>query len=358
MKKTKETKKRIMIIGAISYPNRNSSLGGCTVLMENFLNYCQKNKIDFIHISTNRWEGHLAFLRNFLYLFCRFLIALPRVQIVMINASYNGAFRVFPILAPICKLSGRKIVFRMFAGSYRQLYEKEPVWSRFIARRALKMADLVMGETQKVTAFFRELLGAEKKIIWFPNVRTGETEIFQRPYRKKFVFISRILESKGVDLILKVMKTLPADYSCDFYGPIVEKKYNADYFSSSQTAYKGVLAPSQVRETLLDYDVLLLPTYCTGEGYPGIIIEAMEQGMPAISTWFGGIPEIINDGSNGILIPTQDPAALKDAMQTITPESYQNLSCNARQAFLETFDANTVNTRIHKEIMKTITAEK
>lgn len=47
-----------MIIGAISYPNRNSSLGGCTVLMQNFLNYCQKNKIDFIHISTNRWEGH------------------------------------------------------------------------------------------------------------------------------------------------------------------------------------------------------------------------------------------------------------------------------------------------------------
>lgn len=55
-------KKKLLIIGAISYPNRNSSLGGCTVLMENFLNYCQKNKIDFIHISTNRWEGHLAIL--------------------------------------------------------------------------------------------------------------------------------------------------------------------------------------------------------------------------------------------------------------------------------------------------------
>lgn len=347
-----------MIIGAVSYPNRNKSLGGCTVLMENFLQYCQNNKVDFIHISTNRREGRLAFIQNFLYLFLRFLVNLRRVQIVMINASYNGAFRVFPIIAPICKLFKKKLVFRMFAGSYQQLYENEPAWSRFITKHALNMADAVMGETKNVIAFFRQLLGDKKNIIWFPNVRTGETENFKHSYHKRFVFISRILESKGVDLIMEAIKDLPDDFSCDFYGPIVEPQYSAEYFSTPKTSYKGVLNPSSVRETLINYDVLLLPTFCTGEGYPGIILEAMEQGMPSISTEFGGIPEIITNGYNGLLIPPRDISALKNSMLSLTEENYRVLSVNARQAFLDTFDANTVNARILSEIMRTMTAEK
>lgn len=103
MKRTKEKNFRIMIIGAISYPNRDKSIGGCTVLMENFLQYCKNSKVDFIHVSTNRWEGRLAFLRNFLYFFCFLHLLLNSIPAVRWPFIHLFLFRTFTTLK-LCPL--------------------------------------------------------------------------------------------------------------------------------------------------------------------------------------------------------------------------------------------------------------
>jgi glycosyltransferase involved in cell wall biosynthesis len=59
-------------------------------------------------------------------------------------------------------------------------------------------------------------------------------------------------------------------------------------------------------------DFFCLPTL--HEGLGSSILEAMSAGLPVIATRVGGIPEIIEDGRNGILIPPSDPGALADAM--------------------------------------------
>jgi glycosyltransferase involved in cell wall biosynthesis len=60
-------------------------------------------------------------------------------------------------------------------------------------------------------------------------------------------------------------------------------------------------------------DVLVLPSY--QEGLPMVVLEAMSAGKPVIATSVGGIPDLIEDGINGILVAPHDPVSLKKAFE-------------------------------------------
>ncbi len=59
-------------------------------------------------------------------------------------------------------------------------------------------------------------------------------------------------------------------------------------------------------------DIFVLPSY--DEGLPTVLIEAMAMERPVIATTVGGIPEIVEDGFNGILIPPRDDEAISEAI--------------------------------------------
>ncbi len=69
---------------------------------------------------------------------------------------------------------------------------------------------------------------------------------------------------------------------------------------------------SDVSEVLSCCDLFVLPS--RAEGLPNALLEALAAGLPVIATAVGGVPDIIEDGVNGVLIPPQNPAALADAL--------------------------------------------
>jgi len=60
---------------------------------------------------------------------------------------------------------------------------------------------------------------------------------------------------------------------------------------------------------------LVLPSYT--ESFPMVILEAMSMGVPVVATPLGGIPTLVRDGENGILVPPGDPHALARAIMMI-----------------------------------------
>lgn len=190
------------------------------------------------------------------------------------------------------------------------------------------------------------------RIRWFPNCRKpSPVAKLKSGYHKRFVFISHMREAKGVDLLLEAADKLPEDYVVDLYGSIHDGKYaNPDYFSGHRARYCGALSTEEVLPALAKYDVLVLPTYCPTEGYPGIIIEAMSLGIPTIATRLGGIPELITDGDNGILITPQDANALRQAILSVSADNYAAMATAARKRFDAYYNSDVINNRVWGEM--------
>ena len=71
----------------------------------------------------------------------------------------------------------------------------------------------------------------------------------------------------------------------------------------------------KIREIMVNMDILALPSW--EEPFGLVILEAMASGVPVIAANSGGVPEIIKDGENGLLIPPRSPEALSQAILKI-----------------------------------------
>jgi len=98
-----------------------------------------------------------------------------------------------------------------------------------------------------------------------------------------------------------------------------------------QTAWNRRLPNRAVAAALDRSTALLLPS--RSEGLPRIAIEALERGRPVIGASAGGIPDVVEDGVNGILVEPESVPGLSDAMLTVArePDLAGRLAAGARQ---------------------------
>lgn len=343
------TKKRLLIIGAVPHPDNLKTYGGTTTLMQNFLDYCREHHYAVSHIDTLRFSNKWF---NMLYFGLRFVVEVCRCQVVMYNASVNGAFTLFYYTAPLAYALQRRVVFRKYGGNFFSQIEAEAPMKRIRMIQLLNRASVLYFETQVLVERFKGLLARPERIKWFPNCRRPATVARCGEYGRRFVFISHIREEKGVDVLLEAAEALPPGYTVDLYGSIQDERYAASgYFEGKRARYRGALKTEEVLPTLARYDVLVLPTHWKTEGYPGIIIEAMSLGIPTISTPIGGIPELITDGRNGLIIQPHDAEALRQAMLSIDAERYERMAAAAHKRFDEAYNSDVVNAQVYHDMM-------
>jgi len=84
-------------------------------------------------------------------------------------------------------------------------------------------------------------------------------------------------------------------------------------------------------------DIFVFPTYF--ELFPGVILEAMQFGKAIVTTFEGSIPEIIDNGKNGLLVPQKNPIALAEAIEILfhDPEKRKEMGKEAQRKFFSEF---------------------
>ncbi|MBS3763504.1 MAG: glycosyltransferase family 4 protein [Planctomycetes bacterium] len=99
---------------------------------------------------------------------------------------------------------------------------------------------------------------------------------------------------------------------------------------------------SDVPELLAEADMFALSSW--GEGLCSTLLEVMASDLPIVATAAGGVTDVIEDGYNGILVPTRDPEALADGIIRMAsdPALAQRMVENARHVVREKFSAKSL----------------
>ena len=115
----------------------------------------------------------------------------------------------------------------------------------------------------------------------------------------------------------------------------------------------GAKDQGAVRELLSQTTLMALPCVVGEDGnrdaLPTVLLEALAAGLPAVSTPVTGIPEILDDGRCGLLVPERDPAALAAALARLLDDGglRDDLACRGRQRAEELFNMHVNARRLH-----------
>jgi len=101
------------------------------------------------------------------------------------------------------------------------------------------------------------------------------------------------------------------------------------------------------RALLPAFDLLVVPSVAR-EGFSLAAIEAMDAGIPVVASRVGGLPEVVDEGRTGILVPPDDPAALAGAVMALLdrPERRRLLGAEGRRQVESRFRAEAMGRRI------------
>tara|TARA_B100002051_G_C16665125_1_gene601320 strand:+ start:249 stop:1259 length:1011 start_codon:yes stop_codon:yes gene_type:complete len=114
---------------------------------------------------------------------------------------------------------------------------------------------------------------------------------------------------------------------------------NEDLIASGRLKFLGNIAST--REYYLNLHVLL--SLSSNEGMPFAILEAMSYGLPVVSTKVGGIPEIIRNNYNGILLKKNNLSSLEKCLDSLMNKKlYNQISFNARQTIKSKFTSTNM----------------
>ncbi len=190
-------------------------------------------------------------------------------------------------------------------------------------------------------------------------VRTG-IPLDEFPFRERefpangewrFVQASRLIEKKGLATTLHAFTAFLAHYpratlTIAGEGPMLRElqELTRKLKIDNRVVLPGFVAPERLREIYYASHIFLHPSE-TGsdgnqEGIPNSMLEAMASGLPVFATDHGGIPEAIENGVSGILVPERDHEALSYALLEAVQDRHllARLARNGAAAVAEKFD--------------------
>lgn len=143
----------------------------------------------------------------------------------------------------------------------------------------------------------------------------------------RILAVGRAVDKKGFDDLLRALATLPPEpHWCLTHvgdGELLSslKALAAQLGVAANVEWLGALEQSSLLDQYRRADFLVLPSRVSADGdrdgLPNVLLEAQSQGLAVVSTPVGGIPELLNDEVNGLLVPARDPAALAAAIRRL-----------------------------------------
>lgn len=195
--------------------------------------------------------------------------------------------------------------------------------------------------------------GIDTKKISFSKKEEDE----QKPIT--LITVARLVEKKGIQYAIEAAARLLKRKSNFTYVIIGEGPLRSSLERlieklevSEHVQLLGRKTHEEVIKFLQEAHILIAPSMTTiegdQEGIPNVLKEAMALGLPVISTYHGGIPELIRDGETGLLVKEKDVDAMAEKLSCLIdhPEERKKIGQAGRAYVQENFDIQNLNDRL------------
>lgn len=164
----------------------------------------------------------------------------------------------------------------------------------------------------------------------------------------RLLSVGRFQPKKGFDVLLRAVARLESHVVLTLvgYGPL-EGQLRAlakGLGIEGRIRWLGALDQPAVRALYRESDLFALAPRVAADGdrdgLPNVVVEALSQGLPVVATRVSAVPEIVEDGVNGRLVPPEDPVALANALSALVedPRARRRLGIAGIQRVSEGWD--------------------
>ena len=292
------------------------------------------------------------------------LLGGARIVYLTIAQSRSGFLRDAAIVWAAAGFRAR-IVVHLKGGNYDGFHGAQPPWLRALIRATLRRTSriLVLGERLRAMYDFDARLADRIAVVpnGLPERRDGRTKPPPRDGAPlEVLYLSNLIESKGYLDLLEALALLGDAHRLPFRARFAGSFLVSADDRSGRTAAE---AEAHFRERLRSRSlgdavrwlgpvsgaakwallershVLVLPTRYVNEGQPVSIIEAMACGCAVIATDHRAIPDLVEDGRTGLLVPFGDPPAIARALASLAsnPDRLAAMGAAAVERYRERF---------------------
>lgn len=228
---------------------------------------------------------------------------------------------------PIALLASnaKRVMSRRSLNNYQT---KHPLLAK-LERVVHKRMDAVLGNSAAVTAQLIDEGAPPNRVHLIRNgidlARFANPKPVPRPADKVVIAcVANLIPYKGhadlIDALARIPRTPDWELWCagrdDGIGAALQARAQA---AGIGDRVKLLGARSDVPDFLAAADLAVLASH--EEGFPNAVLEAMASGRAVIGTQAGGIPEAIDDGKTGLIVPPRDPAALGAALARLIADA-------------------------------------
>lgn len=354
----------VLVSGCLPPP-----IGGMATFYESLLDSSLPSCIDLNFVQTSSQKrvfensGQISFV-NLVSSFAdcwRFAraIIVCRPQIAHIGTAFGLSFLKHSVCVMIARLCRVKILLHPHC-SLSVLYAERPGWWKWYFRQIIALTNGIVVLSQEWLELEEIVSGC--KVYALPNaINLKEYLKTAREHLNSsdpsgllhVLYLGYIGKAKGsFDIIETAQIAIQRGYDWQFKlvggelspgeNEMLHEKIRTESLKDYVIIHKPVFGPDK-RGFFRWADIFVYPSY--SEGMPMAVIEAMACGLPVVASKVGGLPDLITDGVNGLLVDPGCPDQIVDAIQKLAEDPMLRQSMG-RQGYERTVNEYDIENRV------------
>jgi len=308
-------------------------------------------------IETHREGNAVRKLWYLLTALIEYIVVLPFYDIVHIHIATTQSARRKAIFFRLAKLLHKKTIFHFHPSNEKFLFEPN---NQKLYAKLFSQADLVLVLSEQWKRWLKQALGLTERImvLYNPCPKVKRREDMRE---KSILFAGTIIPRKGYETLIRAFSLIAEKHptwriSFAGNGEIAKAKALAkENQIERQVEFLGWVSGEAKESAFQKASIYCLAS--DGEGFPMGVLDAWAYGIPCVVTPVGGIPDIVENGRNGLIFPVGDYNKLSCKLEMLINDENlrKDIVANADKYVNNEFNAEKISERlcnIYKSISK------